>query len=208
MKLFLEIEAQELVRFVIFIAHPQFFFYHGSGTESGIRFRETTGRKQDSHLAVAGKLGGMETTQGFYEFIHRPALYGQFKREDRELVSRLETAANSQLQKAFPHRHKEIELAAGLRSKDAYDEEEENDTSISRAVFSELIKCDQREEVCRTLGKMKKMAHIRLNRANTTLGTPARPGNEQHDSYFARFRWAGADGGHPPSQYGPTPTSV
>ncbi|KAL4895603.1 hypothetical protein BDV59DRAFT_172800 [Aspergillus ambiguus] len=44
-ELHLELEAKKLKRFVILVAHPQFFFYHGSFTESGIRFRGTSAKK-------------------------------------------------------------------------------------------------------------------------------------------------------------------
>lgn len=77
---FLEIENCSIVRFILFVAHPQFFFYHGHYTKSGVQFRETKARKQDLYLTVSSKLGGITIRQNFYEIIHRPALYGQFKK--------------------------------------------------------------------------------------------------------------------------------
>jgi hypothetical protein len=153
-ELFLEIEAHKLVRFVIFVAHPQFFFYHGSATESGLRFRETAGKKQDTHLAVAGKLAGISTRQGFYETMHRPALYGQFRKECRELVNQLEAEADSQLKKAFPHRYKEIESAA---HNDRFEKMAQDSTSsFSQTALSEAVKGDTKGEVCKTLLQKKK----------------------------------------------------
>ena len=144
-ELFLEMEDSELVRFIVFVAHPQFFFYHGSGTERGIQFRKTMGRKQDIYLAVAGKLGGILTEPSFYEKIHRPALYGQFRKENRELVSRLEAEADTQLRKAFPLKYQEIELAASQYIED--DNKRKAQDSISQTLLSELIRSDTKAEV-------------------------------------------------------------
>ncbi|GIC85401.1 uncharacterized protein Aud_001232 [Aspergillus udagawae] len=82
---------------------PQFFFYHGVLTDNGVRFRALSAKNQDLYLTVASKLGGIAIRQDFYETIHRPAIYGQFTREHREIVNRLEADADSQLKKAFPH---------------------------------------------------------------------------------------------------------
>ncbi|KAL2823194.1 hypothetical protein BDW59DRAFT_173676 [Aspergillus cavernicola] len=101
-ELFLEMQNQTALRFIIFVAHPQFLFYHGSFTESGLRFRETQARKQDLYLTVASKLGGITVTRNFYERVHRPALYGQFDMVSRRLVLQLEANADAQLKAAFP----------------------------------------------------------------------------------------------------------
>jgi hypothetical protein len=110
--IFLEMEDQTLLRFILFVCHPQFFFYHGAKSESGIKFRQTQGRKQDVHLAVASRLGGIEVIANFYELVHVPHRYGQFDDASREIVRRLEKDATEQLKLAFPARYEELELSA------------------------------------------------------------------------------------------------
>jgi hypothetical protein len=78
-ELFLEMEHSSIVRFIVFVCHPQHFFYHSHHTEGGIRFRETKGRKQDLYLTVASKLGDITVKHNFYEILHRPATYGKLK---------------------------------------------------------------------------------------------------------------------------------
>lgn len=110
-EIFLEIQDQTLLRFVLFVSHPQFFFYHGATSESGLKFRRTQGRKQDVHLAVASKLGGIEAVPNFYEHVHVPHRYGQFDYASREVLRKLEKDATEQLKAAFPTRYEELELA-------------------------------------------------------------------------------------------------
>lgn len=141
-ELYLELEDQRLIRFVIFVAHPQFFFYHGFFTEKGVRFRATTARKQDLYLNVASKLGGIAITQGFYETIHRPALYGQFTREHRETVNRLEADADTQLKKAFPQKYYQLESAMEIHGKGTCD------GALTQKSLSQLIRGDTIQEVC------------------------------------------------------------
>lgn len=113
-ELFLEIEKSAAVRLVLFVYHPQFFFYHGQTSESALRFRKKFGRRQDLHLSVAGKLGGIQITPNFYESRHIPHHYGQFDNASNHLVKRLEKEADYQLRVAFPEQHKKIE--AGIKS--------------------------------------------------------------------------------------------
>lgn len=110
-EIFLEMQDQTLLRFVLFVCHPQFFFYHGATSESGLKFRKTQGRKQDVHLAVASKLGGIEAVSNFYEHVHIPHRYGQFDNSSREIVRQLEKNATEQLKMAFPVRYEELELS-------------------------------------------------------------------------------------------------
>jgi hypothetical protein len=149
-ELYLELEDQRLIRFVIFVAHPQFFFYHGFFTENGVRFRATSAKKQDLYLIVASKLGGIAIRQDFYETIHRPALYGQFTRKHREIVSRLEADADSQLKKAFPQKYHQLESAMEIRGKKPCD------GALTQQPLSQLIIGDTIQEVCtlpRTRGR-------------------------------------------------------
>jgi hypothetical protein len=141
-ELYLELEDQRLIRFVVFVAHPQFFFYHGFFTENGVRFRATSAKKQDLYLTVASKLGGIAIRQDFYETIHRPALYGQFTRKHREIVNRLEADADSQLKKAFPQKYHQLELAMEIRGKKPCD------GALTQQSLSQLIIGDTIQEVC------------------------------------------------------------
>jgi hypothetical protein len=111
-ELFLEIENRTAVRFILFVYHPQFFFYHGQTSESALRFRKKFGRNQDLHLSVAGKLGGIEITPNFYESKHLPHHYGQFDNASNHVVKRLEKEADDQLRAAFPEQYKKIEAGA------------------------------------------------------------------------------------------------
>ncbi|PCH02355.1 Hypothetical protein PENO1_035340 [Penicillium occitanis (nom. inval.)] len=111
-ELFLEIENRTAVRFILFVYHPQFFFYHGQTSETALRFRKKFGRNQDLHLSVAGKLGGIEITPNFYESKHLPHHYGQFDNASNHVVKRLEKEADDQLRAAFPEQYKKIEAGA------------------------------------------------------------------------------------------------
>ena len=144
-ELHLELEGQNLKRFVIFVAHPQFFFYHGSFTESGVRFRRTSGGKQDQLLAVAARMGRIDIVDNFYETIHRPALYGQFSKKHRGVVNQLEAEATCQLKAAFPQKYHELELAKNGPEKTAYDR------TTSQLSPSQLIRGDTEKEVCWTI---------------------------------------------------------
>lgn len=147
-ELYLEMHGQEILRFLLFVAHPQFFFYHGSFTESGLRFRETQAKRQDLYLTVASKLGGVKIAPHFYECVHRPALYGQFDKFSRSLVVQLEAEADTQLRAAFPIRYEEIESSAKIFS-DASEPEKANtpDPVIQHLTLSETIERDSRKEV-------------------------------------------------------------
>ena len=104
-------------------------------------------------MTVAGKLGGIATRQHFYEIIHRPSLYGQLKKENREVINRLEAEADVQLKKAFPLRYQEIQSAAALDDEDAQsDQPEKADHNSSgekklEMTFSDRIKGNTKEEV-------------------------------------------------------------
>ena len=141
-EIFLELEEQQVIRFILFVAHPQFFFYHGSYTDNGIHFRKTKARKQDLYLTVASKLGGTKFNHGFYESTHRPALYGQFGREIRELVDRLEAEADAQLKVAFPQRYQEILLVS-----ETSDSLVQEPLVATQLLQSELIRGDSRQEI-------------------------------------------------------------
>lgn len=63
--------AQELwriVRFLVFVQHPQRMLY---------RRRHTLGVLQDLHLTVAAKLAGVDIDEHFYEISHKPGTYGR-----------------------------------------------------------------------------------------------------------------------------------
>lgn len=141
-ELFLEFENQKVIRFLLFVAHPQFSFYHGSYTDNGIHFRRTKARKQDLYLTVASKLAGINFNHGFYENTHRPALYGQFNREHRELVNRLEKEADTQLKVAFPQRYRELEVAS-----ETPEQLTQGPQATTKSLQSELIRGDSGQEV-------------------------------------------------------------
>ncbi|KAL1864404.1 hypothetical protein Plec18167_009728 [Paecilomyces lecythidis] len=162
-ELYLELEDQRLIRFVIFVAHPQFFFYHGFFTENGVRFRATSAKKQDLYLTVASKLGGIAIRQDFYETIHRPALYGQFTREHREIVNRLEADADSQLKKAFPQKYHQLELAMEIRGK------EPCDGALTQQSLSQLIRGDTIQEELRRSNHIHNMTRSFLDAAGQVL---------------------------------------
>lgn len=143
-ELFLELDDDSIVRFVIFVCHPQHFFYHSHFTEDGIRFRETKGRKQDLYLTVASKLAGITIQRDFYEVHHRPATYGKLKREERKLVKELETDADSQLQTAFPQKYAEIETSAKSLMKL---KEPQSDVKWAESTLSDTIKATYQAEV-------------------------------------------------------------
>lgn len=54
--------SRRLIRFVVFVAHPQWFYHRGFHTDKGVRFRATARRKQDLYLTVASKLSGIAIT--------------------------------------------------------------------------------------------------------------------------------------------------
>ncbi|KAJ9360329.1 hypothetical protein DTO027B9_1313 [Paecilomyces variotii] len=162
-ELYLELEDQRLIRFVIFVAHPQFFFYHGFFTENGVRFRATSAKKQDLYLTVASKLGDIAIRQDFYETIHRPALYGQFTREHREIVNRLEADADSQLKKAFPQKYHQLELAMEIRGK------EPCDGALTQQSLSQLIRGDTIQEELRRSNHIHNMTRSFLDAAGQVL---------------------------------------
>ncbi|GIJ98094.1 hypothetical protein Aspvir_000207 [Aspergillus viridinutans] len=162
-ELYLELEDQRLIRFVIFVAHPQFFFYHGFSTESGVRFRATSAKKQDLYLTVASKLGGIAIREDFYETIHRPALYGQFTREHREIVNRLEAEADSQLKKAFPQKYHQLELAMEICGKKSCD------GALTQQSISQLIRGDTIEEELRRSQHIHNMTQSFLEAAGQVL---------------------------------------
>ncbi|KAJ5566734.1 uncharacterized protein N7459_010116 [Penicillium hispanicum] len=144
-ELHLELERQKLKRFVIFVAHPQFFFYHGSFTESGIRFRGTSAKKQDLLLAIAARLGSIAIVDNFYETIHRPALYGQFANEHREV------------------KYHEFELATTVPKKTAYD------GTITQLSLSQLIRGDTEKEELRRSHLIRHMILSLLEAAGQVL---------------------------------------
>lgn len=59
-EIFLEMNNNEIIRFLVFVPHPQYFFYHSHHTDSGSKFRLSKGRRQDFYLDVASRLGGGE----------------------------------------------------------------------------------------------------------------------------------------------------
>ncbi|KAI9376773.1 hypothetical protein BJX61DRAFT_530602 [Aspergillus egyptiacus] len=149
-ELFLEMEDQIIRRFVLFVAHPQFFFYHGSFTESGLKFRETQARRQDLYLAVASKLSAVPLTESFYEKAHRPALYGQFDKVSRSLVMQLETDADAQLSAAFTARYEEVESSSRMILETLKTEKQNiNDVRLRLPVISKRIQGDSQEELLR-----------------------------------------------------------
>lgn len=66
-----------MVRFVVFVHHPQNFLYASGHSEGGRRFRQTKGRIQDLHLSVAARLGGIFIDEQFYEVTHKVGTYGR-----------------------------------------------------------------------------------------------------------------------------------
>ena len=61
-------DAWQLLRFIIFVQHPQRMLY-GS--------RSTRGVLQDLHLAAGAKLAGVVIDEHFYETTHKPGTYGR-----------------------------------------------------------------------------------------------------------------------------------
>lgn len=147
-ELYLEMHGQRILRFILFVAHPQFFFCHGSFTESGLRFRETQAKRQDLSLTVASTLGDIKINPHFYERVHRPALYGQFDKFSRGLVVQLEAEADTQLRAAFPLRYEEIESSTKIFSDTSEPEKSITTRSvIQHLTLPETIERDSREEV-------------------------------------------------------------
>jgi hypothetical protein len=107
--LHLEYENGQLVRFVVFVYHPQFFCYRTTSSESGRKWRGLYGRQQDLLLTVAARLGGITYYTGFYEHQHNPGAYGRLSAEQRATKEHLIAEALAQLRIASPELFKEMD---------------------------------------------------------------------------------------------------
>lgn len=104
--LFLELrnehDTSHIIRIVIFVYHPQYFFLATTSTEKGREWRSLYGRRQDLHLTVAAKLGGIKIEEGFYEMKHHPGKYGRINAEQRDVKRSLMDKAFAQLKVVAP----------------------------------------------------------------------------------------------------------
>lgn len=87
-------------------------------------------------------LASVNINHGFYENTRRPALYGQFCKENRELIDRLETEADAQLKAAFPNRYEEIVIASGSPESLMHEA-----LVATPSLQSDLIRGDSQQEV-------------------------------------------------------------
>ncbi|KAJ9201240.1 hypothetical protein DTO021D3_6146 [Paecilomyces variotii] len=105
-------ESERIIRFVLFVNHPQYFVYAGHTSEAGMNFRKTKARLQDLHLTAAARLGGAVIQEHFYESVHRPGSYGKLTDQQKMVVQRLEAEAITQLKEAVPERFRRLESSA------------------------------------------------------------------------------------------------
>ncbi|KAK1146858.1 hypothetical protein N8T08_002179 [Aspergillus melleus] len=145
-EIFIERDVDKIKRFLVFVPHPQYFFYHSHHTDPGSKFRRSKGRRQDLYLDVASRLGRVTVKANFYEIHHRPATYGHLRAKERQLVRTLESDAEKQLKKAFPDRFKEIE-ASSLLSAEKRRVEAANQSD--KLIISKMINGDHAGEVAR-----------------------------------------------------------
>lgn len=113
-ELYLEFSSkgEQIIRFVLFVNHPQYFVYAGRTSEAGMNFRQTKARLQDLHLTAAARLGGMAIEEHFYESLHRPGSYGKLTDQQKMVVQRLEAEAIAQLKEAVPEKFRRLESSA------------------------------------------------------------------------------------------------
>ncbi|KAL3465027.1 hypothetical protein BJX64DRAFT_285894 [Aspergillus heterothallicus] len=111
--LFLELHADKstakLIRFVVFVYHPNFFVYRSTSIKPGQNWRHRFGREQDLLLAVAAKLGGIAIKEGFYEYLHNPRSYGRLTSQQSITKDRLSAQALEELRIAAPEAFAKLE---------------------------------------------------------------------------------------------------
>ncbi len=112
-ELFLELRDEDsgrrLVRFIIFVDHPQKFFKASTLTERGRKWRALHGKRQDLHLTVAAKLGGILIKEAFYELHHHPGEYGRTNAKQTIIKTQLREEALAELKTAVPEVFEESE---------------------------------------------------------------------------------------------------
>ncbi|KAJ5084249.1 hypothetical protein NUU61_008828 [Penicillium alfredii] len=103
-KLFLELteDRKTLRRFVVFVRHPQSFFYVRGSTERTQAWRTHFGRPQDLLLSVAARLAGIQIEPHFYEFSPRLCQNLCVQRTVTQTREIWKAQARAQLKIAFP----------------------------------------------------------------------------------------------------------
>jgi hypothetical protein len=104
MVLYLELtpEKTSIVRFVIFVAHPQRFMYVKSDGENARAWRQRFGAPQDQALVVAARLCDIHISPSFYELDSRLLQNLCVPREISARRNVWKGQAVAQLRKAFP----------------------------------------------------------------------------------------------------------